>query len=177
MACLWPADRMRGTGGLFWFGQCFCGLLWQFNGFFFFGVTVNCRLKRCLTLETMTKPTQEMIDEANKQWPVSRYDKEGRIEHEKLRTAKDKCKTGEYNKWPAMKRYLLEMHFPKMQKLFIRQEKERATEEDQQTAAEEAREGRLAKLAGNRTREKDSEETYQRRTVVTLNSFRDYLLK
>ena len=72
-----------------------------------------------------------------------------------------------------MRKYLLETHFPNMQRLFIRQEKERATEEDQQTAVEEAREARLAKLAGNKTQEKDSDETFQRRTVMTLDFIRD----
>jgi hypothetical protein len=116
----------------------------------------------------MAATKQAMIDEANKMWPVTRYDTEGRAEHDKLRNAKVICKTGEYNKWPPMRKYLLETHFPNMQRLFIRQEKERANEEDQQTAVEEAREARLAKLAGNKTQEKDSDETFQRRTVMTL---------
>ena len=125
----------------------------------------------------MAATKQEMIDEANKMWPVTRYDTEGRVEHDTLRIAKGRCKTSEYNRWPAMRKYLLETHFPNMQRLFIRQEKERAIEEDQQTAAEEAREARLAKLAGNKTQEKDPDETFQRRTVMTLDSFRDDLFK
>ena len=101
--------------------------------------------------KTDKQDKQDIIDEANKLWPLSKYDKEGRHVHEKLKEKKLKCKRSEYEKWTHLDRYLVEKHFANMQRLFLRQEKERLAEEDEQNAEEEARTARLSRLTAKGT--------------------------
>ena len=129
-----------------------------------------------LTRVKMSKRTQEVIDEANRLWPVSRYDKEGRSHHDKLITAKLNTSDSKFKKWSALDQYLVLTHFPEMRKQFGRQEKDRASEEDEQNAVDLAREARLAKRTSTATEkraqsasENHSDEIFQRQEVINVN--------
>jgi hypothetical protein len=119
-----------------------------------------------------SKRNSELMEEANKVWPLDRYDKEGRLEHDRLTEKKKKIKPSQYDKWPALDKYLWETHFPKMQKQLSRQETDRAVEEEARSAEEGARAARLARLAAKRAQpaDKSADDTdsdvFQRREVL-----------
>jgi len=114
----------------------------------------------------------KLKEEANRVWPLARYDKEGRLEHDRLTKLKETIKAREYDTWPALDKYLWETHFPSMQKQLARQERERAVKEDARSAEEGARAARLARLAEKRAQPADKSaddtdsEVFQRREVL-----------
>jgi hypothetical protein len=121
----------------------------------------------------MGKPSKRnnvLMEEANRVWPLARYDKEGRHEHKRLNEIKLTCKQSEYDRWKPLDKYLWETHFPNMQKQLIRQERDRAVEEDARSAEEGARAARLARLAAKQAqpadKSADDSEVFQRREVL-----------
>jgi hypothetical protein len=130
----------------------------------------------------MSKPSQDVVDKANKLWPLSRYDKEGRAKFDKLSKAKLQVSDSKFKQWNPLDQYLVLTHFPEMRKQFGRQERDRVNEEDEQNVAEMAREARLAKLAERKAQsdslsENHSDETYQRQEVINVNLVHSVLFK